>query len=77
MENNYSYKKPKLQQMQAESNMEEDIDNIMVTVENDATINDNINQSNALTVDIPDSGERKTCKSTKLTSHADHYRFFK
>ncbi len=56
--------------------MEEGIDNSTGTFVNIATVIDDINQSNASTVDVPNSGERKPCASTKRTLCADQYGFF-
>ncbi len=73
MDNNNFNKKQKLEHGSTETNLEGGINistGMSVTV---ATINVNLNQSNASTVDVCDSGERKSCAHTKTTLQAYEY----
>ncbi len=74
MKNNYtamcdknSNKKQKLEHGLTETNLEGGINNDIGLSGNVATVNEYVNQSNASTVDVSNSGERKSCARTKAT----------
>ncbi len=71
MVENNSFKNQKLEHRLTEPDLEGSIDNIIGTSGNAAAVNDNVNQSNVSTLDVHNSGDRKSCAHTKTTLSAD------
>ncbi len=76
MDDNDLNKKQKLEHELTEANLEGGINSSIWKPANISAVNDNINLSNASTVDVCNSRERKSCPCTKTTLQADQYGFY-
>ncbi len=76
MDDNNLNKKQKLEHGLTETNLEGGINSSIGMSANVSAVNDNINLSNASTVDVCNSRERKSCAYTKTTLQIDQCGFY-